>query len=175
MTNRSILRAWVVTPAQKPRQPGAAVSSAAKGAMRLRSAVAADIGSMHRIRLAVLENRLRDPARVQPDDYQRMLETDGRGWVYELDGKIVGFAIADRVRRNIWALFVAPEHEGHGIGRTLHDTMVEWLFRAGPGTIWLTTEPGTRAERFYVAAGWRRIGMEGNGEVRFELTTSATS
>lgn len=141
--------------------------------MSLRIAVIADIDSMHRVRLAVLENRLRDLSRVTPDDYRRMLESDGRGWVYELDGNIVGFAVADRIRRNIWALFVAPEHEGRGIGRPLHDAMVDWLFRTAPGNIWLTTEPNTRAERFYSAAGWRRIGMDGNGEVRFELTTPA--
>ncbi len=143
--------------------------------MSLRVAVTTDIESMHRIRLAVLENRLRDRSLVQPDDYRRMLETDGRGWVYELDSKIVGFAVADRVRRNIWALFVAPEYEGRGIGRTLHDAMVDWLSLAAPGCIWLTTEPSTRAERFYRAAGWRRVRLEGNGEVRFELTTSAPS
>ena len=143
--------------------------------MSMRVAVIADVESMHRVRLAVLENRLRDLSRVQPDDYRRLLEVDGRGWVYELDSKIVGFAVADRVRRNVWALFVAPEFEGRGIGRTLHDAMVEWLFRAAPGSIWLTTEPSTRAERFYGAAGWRRIRLEGNGEVRFELTTAAPS
>ena len=51
--------------------------------------------------------------------------------------------------------------------------MVEWLFRVAPGSIWLTTEPNTRAEHFYAVAGWRRVGVEGNGEVRFELATNA--
>jgi GNAT superfamily N-acetyltransferase len=141
--------------------------------MGLRIATTTDIESMHRVRLAVLENRLRDASRVRLEDYRRMLETDGRGWVYELDDAVVGFAVADRVRRNIWALFVAPEYEGRGIGRSLHDAMVEWLFQVAPGTVWLTTEPSTRAERFYSAAGWRRIRLEGNGEVRFERCSAA--
>ncbi len=137
--------------------------------LNLRVATLADIDSMHRIRMAVQENRLRDPSRVQYDDYRRMLETDGRGWVCEERAVLVGFGVADQVRRNIWALFVAPEHERRDIGRALLDVMVEWLFQVGPEPIWLSTEPGTRAERFYAAAGWRSVGAEPNGEVRFEL------
>lgn len=34
--------------------------------------------------------------------------------------------------------------------------------------IWLTTERGTRAERFYRDAGWREAGDVGVG-IRFEL------
>ena len=95
--------------------------------MGLRLATSADIESMHRLRLAVRENRLTDPARVQPEDYRRMLETQGRGWLYEVDGQVAGFGIADGARRNIWALFVAPGMERRGIGRSLLDAMVEWL------------------------------------------------
>ncbi|MET0661064.1 MAG: GNAT family N-acetyltransferase [Steroidobacteraceae bacterium] len=137
--------------------------------LSLRVATVADIEPMHRIRMAVQENRLRDPSRVQYDDYRRMLETDGRGWVCEERGVLVGFGVADQVRRNIWALFVAPEHERRDIGRALLDAMVQWLFQVGPEPIWLSTEPGTRAERFYAAAGWRSAGVEPNGEVRFEF------
>lgn len=143
--------------------------------MGLRLATINDIEAMHRVRLAVLENRLRDLSRVQLDDYRHMLNSDGRGWVYELHEEIVGFAVADHVKRSIWALFVTPEHEGCGIGRALHDAMVEWLFRVAPGDVWLTTEPGTRAEHFYSAAGWQRIRLEDNGELRFELRSKPSS
>jgi GNAT superfamily N-acetyltransferase len=137
--------------------------------VNLRPATITDIEAMHRIRMAVQENRLRDPSRVQYDDYRRMLEADGRGWVCEERGEMVGFAIADQTRRNIWALFVAPEFERRNTGRALLGVMVDWLFQVGPEPIWLTTEPGTRAERFYAAAGWRSVGTEANGEIRFEL------
>jgi GNAT superfamily N-acetyltransferase len=140
-----------------------------KRQLNLRVATVADIEAMHRVRMAVQENRLRDPSRVQHEDYWRMLESDGRGWVCEESGAVVGFGIADQTRRNIWALFVAPGYEQRELGRSLLDVMVEWLFQVGPEAIWLTTEPGTRAERFYVAAGWRSVGAEPNGEVRFEL------
>lgn len=120
--------------------------------------------------MAVRENRLRDPSRVRYDDYRRMLETDGRGWVCEEKGVVVGFGVADHTRRNIWALFVAPAFERREIGRSLLAMIVEWLFEMGSEPIWLTTQPGTRAERFYIAAGWSPLGAEANGEVRFELT-----
>jgi GNAT superfamily N-acetyltransferase len=58
--------------------------------------------------------------------------------------------------RNIWALFVDPEHERRGYGRMLHDTMTDWLRSRGVERLWLTTEPGTRAQKFYEAAGWHR-------------------
>lgn len=137
--------------------------------MSRRLATIADIEAMHSIRMAVQENRLTDPSRVRYDDYRRMLETDGRGWVCEEEGVVAGFGVADHTRRNIWALFVAPKYERREIGRSLHDVMVEWLFEMGSEPLWLTTEAGTRAERFYIAAGWHSLGADASGEVRFEL------
>ena len=125
--------------------------------MHIRVATEADIPRMHQIRLSVRENRLSDPAAIRPDDYRPMLNERGRGWVAELDGRLVGFAVADRLRANIWALFVDPEREGRGVGRALHDAMLDWLFSTGVEEIWLGTEPGTRAERFYLASGWHYV------------------
>jgi GNAT superfamily N-acetyltransferase len=140
--------------------------------MTLRIATSADIGEMHRIRLAVPENRLSDPSRVTPAHYRAMLETRGRGWVYEdpsAANAIVGFAVADNATRNIWALFVQPGYEGRGIGRALHDAMVDWLFAVGDSPIWLTTDENTRAARFYAAAGWIPGAALLHGELRFVL------
>lgn len=125
---------------------------------------------MHRVRLVVRENVLSDPAKVTLEHYRVMLETDGRGWVFERRGEIVGFAVADNARRNIWALFVLPDHERLGIGRALHAAMLEWLFEISPDAVWLSTTPGTRAERFYVKAGWILAGILPSGEHRFEMT-----
>lgn len=124
---------------------------------------------MHRVRMSVLENRLRSPASVQLSDYEAILDRGGRGWVAELEGRIVGFAVADLARFNVWALFVDPGAEGRGIGRRLHDAMMDWMFSAGADCVWLSTEAGTRAEGFYHAAQWRYVGLEQNGEVRYEM------
>ena len=137
--------------------------------MPLRSATTADITAMHTVRMAVHENRLADPTRVTEDDYRRMLERIGCGWVFESDGEILGFGIVDLAERSIWALFVAPQHEGKGIGSALLETMVTRAFEESRQPILLTTTPGTRAEGFYRKAGWQVAGMTETGELRFEL------
>ncbi len=135
----------------------------------IRHAADADIAAMHRIRLAVRENQLGDPSMVQPDDYRLMINERGRGWVAEVGGQIAGFAVADVERSNIWALFVDPELDGRGIGRRLHDTMLDWLMSNGAEQVWLSTDPGTRAEAFYQAAHWERAG-DYKGEARYEMS-----
>jgi GNAT superfamily N-acetyltransferase len=130
----------------------------------LRTAGPADIPVMHRIRLAVRENALRDPTRVTPADYVRHVEDPGSSWVAEVDGVVVGFGIADRASRSLWALFVDPTFEGRGIGRALLSRLTRFLFEVGGEPINLSTAPGTRAERLYHAAGWRKVGDLPTGE-----------
>jgi GNAT superfamily N-acetyltransferase len=123
---------------------------------------------MHRVRMSVQENRLTSVA-LSEHDYVVAIEETGRGWVVELQGDIVAFAVGNAERGSIWALFVEPGNEGRGYGRQLHDIMVAWLWEHGHQQLWLTTEPGTRAERFYREAGWERVAEAPGGEVRFEL------
>ena len=137
--------------------------------MFVRTATIADIEAMHRIRLAVRENALSDPMRVQQKDYVEYLQKRGRGWVFEVDGVIAGFAVADASARSVWALFVSPAYERRGIGRQLHDTMVGWLFEQGDEPVTLGTQPGTRAAGFYTAAGWQLIGSSSSGEAQYQL------
>jgi len=66
------------------------------------------------------------------------------------------------------SLRVHPDHERQGFGRLLHDEMLSWLWSQGLEKLWLTTEPGTRAEQFYKAAGWDVKGNTDSGEVCFE-------
>ncbi|MEX1186640.1 MAG: hypothetical protein WEA80_08615 [Gemmatimonadaceae bacterium] len=70
-----------------------------------RQAVAADIDEMHRVRMAVRENRLVSMV-LSPSRYLEFLESRGRGWVIEADGAIVAFAVADSLDGSLWALFV---------------------------------------------------------------------
>lgn len=133
----------------------------------LRLAARADVPGMQRVRHAVKENRL--VSRVIPDDEViDAIERSGRGWVVEDGGEVVAFAVGNVVDGSIWALFVDPSHEGRGLGRRLHDVMVEWLHSRGLARLWLTTDPGTRAQRFYERAGWVSSGLQANGELRFE-------
>ena len=136
--------------------------------MPIRLALAADIPRLHAIRTSVRENRLSSPDRINFEMYRVRLEETGRGWVFDEEGQVAGFAIAEANTRSVWALFVSPDAEGRGIGRALLHEMTAWLFAQGSEPVWLTTAPGTRAERFYREAGWREAGRDANGEVRFE-------
>ena len=137
-----------------------------------RIATVADIEAMSRIRLAVTENSLSDPARITRQMYEDYLEELGRGWVAEHDGTVIGFAYASRADGSVWALFVDPAHEGRGAARGLLKRVVTWLFALGHARIHLTTEAGTRADRFYVAQGWTRGAVLDNGEIAFTLDIS---
>ena len=135
----------------------------------LRQAIAADIPSIQRVRHSVRENRLVSTT-IRDDQVRDAIELTGRGWVIESAGEVLAFAVGNATNGNIWALFVHPDHERRGYGRLLHDTMVEWLWSQGLARLWLTTEPNTRAQRFYEAAGWQRIGPTQSGELRYERT-----
>lgn len=143
--------------------------------MIFRRATVADIEEMFRVRMAVLENKLSDPSLVTHATCSEMLLEKGAGWVCEAEGEVVGFAIVDLTRSNIWALFVDPLFEKKGIGRQLHDLMVSWSFANEQSRIWLSTDPGTRAEAFYRKAGWVATGTEQNVEIRFELSRNIFS
>lgn len=133
----------------------------------LRQAVFSDVPDIQRIRRCVRENRLVSTS-ISDQQVGDALEKTGRGWVIEADGEVVAFAIGNAESGNIWALFVHPDHERRGYGRMLHETMVEWLFSRGLKRLWLTTDPHTRAQRFYEAAGWEYVGPTDGGELRFE-------
>jgi GNAT superfamily N-acetyltransferase len=135
----------------------------------VRPATKDDIPGMHRVRLAVRENVLSDPNRITEQDYLAALEELGRTWVVEADGQITGFATGYK-DGNIWALFVHPDYEGRGFAAALHSVMVDWLWSIGLTRLNLTTFPGTRAQRFYIARGWKPCGLAPNGDLRLELT-----
>lgn len=137
--------------------------------MIYREAEINDIAQIQFVRHAVKENRLSDPALVTDQDVEEYMTNRGKGWVCEQDGKIVGFAIVDLVANNVWALFILPEFEGKGIGKKLHQVMIDWYFVHTREKIWLGTEPNSRAETFYRMQGWKEAGIHGNGEIKFEM------
>lgn len=141
--------------------------------MIFREATLSDIPQIQRVRHAVKENTLSDPALVTDADCAEYLTVRGRGWVCETEGRVVGFAIADLKGHNIWALFIDPLFEKQGIGRRLHTMMLDWYFSQTTETVWLSTSPGTRAEQFYKTAGWNAAGRYGKSEVKFEMTHTA--
>jgi len=138
--------------------------------MNFREALISDIPQMTAVRLAVKENSLSNPALITEQDYVDHLSARGKGWVCEIDGNVVGFAIGDLEKKNVWALFVLPGYEEKGIGRELLILLLDWYYSNTNDTIWLSTAPDTRAADFYRSFGFNETGILPNGELRFELT-----
>lgn len=138
--------------------------------MIYRPAESRDIPQIMEVRLAVKENILSDPSLITAEDYATFMQERGKGWVCEREGKILGFANVDMVDHNVWALFIRPEAAQQGIGKRLHQIMMDAYFAETQETIWLGTDPGTRAATFYKKQGWTQTGVRDNGELRFEMT-----
>ena len=138
--------------------------------MTIREATLKDIEQIQIVRNSVKENSLSDPAYVTDKDCEEFLFKRGKGWVCEIDNQIVGFSIADLKEHNIWALFLHPKFEKQGIGRLLHDIMLDWYFTQTNNKVWLGTAPKTRAEIFYRKSGWTEVGLHGKSEIKFEMT-----
>jgi GNAT superfamily N-acetyltransferase len=135
----------------------------------VRKATVDDVADVMALRLSVRENRLSDPGQVTAADCLSYVER-GCLWVWEEDQEILGFSAGTLETGWIWALFVRPGHEGRGIGRALFATACEALAAAGFRTLHLSTDPDTRAARFYRAAGWREAGRTPEGELIFAFS-----
>jgi GNAT superfamily N-acetyltransferase len=148
--------------------------------MIVREATIADIPQIQIVRNSVKENTLSDPSRITDKDCEEYITLRGKGWVSERNGIITGFAIVDLLHHDVWALFLHPDEEGRGTGLKLHHTMMNWYFSKTDHTIWLGTDAGTRAEKFYTRAGWVAIERKDypapnaaavtRTEVKFEMT-----
>jgi len=138
--------------------------------MIIREAQISDIKQIQKVRNSVTENMLSNPDLVTDKDCEEFILIRGKGWVCDIDGQIVGFSIADLKENNIWALFVQPGFDKQGIGRKLHEVMLDWYFAQTKENVWLGTSPNTRAELFYRKSGWKEVGTHGKGETKFEMT-----
>jgi len=134
----------------------------------IRLATYGDIPRIFEIRDSVSENLLSDPRLVAETDVVRFINNSAL-WVWqEADGLITGFGGSDSRDGSIWALFVAPGHEGKGIGRGLLKTACDALREAGHPFAILTAAPGTQTERHYRGDGWTVTGTNSKGDLVFQ-------
>jgi len=97
-----------------------------------------------------------------------------RWWVIEEASRIVGFAITGPsndpdvppTTAMIYALYLAPDRAGKGVGRSLFAHAVAGLQRRAytQATLWVL-ENNLRARRFYEAAGWTPDGARKTEEM----------
>ena len=143
--------------------------------MKFRRAVIEDIEMMSEIRLSVTENVLSNPAKVTSQMYEDYLELLGRGWVCEMENRIVGFSYANKLDASIWALFVHPQFDRLGVGKGLLKLATDWLFKLGAEKVILSTSVNTRADRFYSAQAWMRGDVKDERDVDFTLWRNSVS
>src|SRR5262249_51194631 len=138
-----------------------------------RVASEADLPAITYVRTSVRENHLsiEQLARrgITNASVAASFRANARGWVAEHRGEVVAFSIADRSSHSIFALFVLPGFDGRGIGGSLLNLAVEWLWENGSERIWLETSRDTRAASFYALKGWTATGVDGRGNIHYEL------
>ncbi|PSN15584.1 GNAT family N-acetyltransferase [filamentous cyanobacterium CCT1] len=143
--------------------------------MLIRTAQPSDIETLFEIRTSVVENyQSREEIAalgITPASVATMLATDCCAWIAEVDDRPIGFAIASATEKTIFGLFVRPEYEGRGAGRSLMQAAEAWLQSQGIDEIWLVTgnDPSLRAYGFYLHTGWTAIGVEADGDFQGEM------
>jgi ribosomal protein S18 acetylase RimI-like enzyme len=119
-----------------------------------------DIPALFTVRVATRENTLSREDLTQMGitemSVAEMLRSSHSGWLCEVDGRVVGFAMGNHANGEMWVIAVLPEHEERGIGEELLTRVEHDLWDAGWDTIWLTTDvdPSLRAYGFYLRLGW---------------------
>jgi ribosomal protein S18 acetylase RimI-like enzyme len=101
-----------------------------------------------------------------------------RTWVAEDEAGLAGFAVtgpsqdadADPKTAEVYAIYLAPERIGVGVGRELFAHAVDDLRGRGfrTATLWVL-ETNERTRRFYEVAGWKPDGTVASERVDCEL------
>ena len=93
---------------------------------------------------------------------QQLVSGTHQGWLAEVNNVVVGFAMGNKTKGEMWVIAVLSEFEGCGIGRELITRVERWLFSLGWESIWLTTylDLNFRAVGFYKSLGWVDWKME---------------
>ena len=77
----------------------------------------------------------------QPPEVVAAAVDDGRLWVAEVDGAVVGYALALDLdgQPHLEQVSVLPEHSGFGVGRALIDRVAAWAAAQGGDSLTLST------------------------------------
>ncbi|GAB3157257.1 N-acetyltransferase family protein [Amycolatopsis sp. NPDC004378] len=125
-------------------RPATAADAAAIGEVHVRSWQAAYDGLIPADFLAGLS------AQARATSWARLIGEGNPVLVAEEDGVIAGFAAFGPGR--LFALYLLPEYWGRGLGRALHDRVVEEM--SGDSAVLWVLSTNERAKAFYVRQGW---------------------
>jgi GNAT superfamily N-acetyltransferase len=137
----------------------------------IRAITDCDIPALFPVRVATHENRLSreelTALGITEASVKERLHGSFKGWLCEVDDRVVGFAIGDRATGELWLIAVLPEYIGRGIGSALLSRVEGWLRDSGCDRLWLTTDvdPRLKAYTFYLQHGWHDDRID--GDVRY--------
>ncbi len=142
--------------------------------MKLRAATPQDADVLFDIRCSVVENhQSREELATIGITVESVAEMINSGdyvtTIAEIDGRPVGFSMAQISEAYVFAAFVRPGFEGRGIGRVLMNAAEAGLRDGGVREASLSTgaDPDLRAVGFYRHLGWREAGFLDDGQIIF--------
>lgn len=142
--------------------------------MQLRPARPEDVEAIFAVRCAVKENHMSREELAELDITSASVTEMITGGdfivpVAVVEGQIVGFAMAQVSEGYLFALFIHPDYEDKGLGRTLMEVVEFEFAKHGVREAWLATgsEPGIRAPGFYRHLGWVECGVMDDGQLKF--------
>lgn len=93
---------------------------------------------------------------ITHDSMKVAIKGSHRGWLFEEDGEVGGFAMGNSENAELTVMAMLPAHERKGIGGRLLTRVESWLESEGCERTWLTTDanPNLRAYGFYLRHGW---------------------
>jgi ribosomal protein S18 acetylase RimI-like enzyme len=128
--------------------------------VRFRQIDPTDVPALFDVRVSTRENALsREELTgmgITEPSVTAMLKATHRGYLCEVDSRVVGFAMVNLSNGEMWVIAVLPAYEQQGVGTGLLARVEDVLWTAGWDEIWLTTDvdPSLRAYGFYRKQGW---------------------
>lgn len=139
--------------------------------IRTRLALSTDIEGIFEVRTSVKESHLSreemEQMGITESVVTDMIEKSHCAWVAVDDGKVIGFSMILPDEGCLFAVFVLPEYEGRGVGRSLVDLAEQELFKHHKA-VWLETDKNSRAAKFYMRLGWVKKENISESDIRLE-------
>jgi GNAT superfamily N-acetyltransferase len=140
-----------------------------KGNMQFRKMNSADVPAAYVITLSTREKSFTREAMtavgITEESVIEMMDVSRshEGWVCEIDGNPVGFAMGNKNTGELWVIAVLPEFECKGIGSQLHDLTLDWLRSQGWKEAWLAVLQDIQVDayRFFKNRNWIDDEMRG--------------